>query len=315
MIFRCAVLDDYQSASAGFGDWSRLEGRVRVDRLTRPIAGVEELEAYDIIVAMRERTPFPAEVLARLPNLKLLITTAPRNASFDVAAARANGVTVCGTRGSFGSAAELTWALLMATTRRLPEEIANFRAGGERWQASVGSDLNGKTLGIAGIGRLGSMVARYGLAFGMDVAGWSRSNTPEASAKLGIRHAASLDELLQHSDVVTLHMPANAGTHHIINAGTIARMKPGAILVNTSRGALVDEAALIEALESGHLAAAALDVFNEEPLRSDHPFRTMPNVIATPHIGYVTAETYRVYFEDAEDIERWLAGEPVRVIE
>ena len=317
MSLRCAILDDYQQVALSMADWSGLKGRIQIDSFADHAGDAvsERLKDYDIVVAMRERTVFDAALLSRLPKLKLLITTGMVNASIDMQAAAGLGITVAGTRGSVGPAAEITWALLMALVRHIPAEVANFRAAGSQWQMTVGGDLKGKTLGVAGIGKLGSMVAGYGKAFGMNVLGWSRSNTPEKSAELGIGFAASLDELLQAADVVTLHLPLNGATKGLIGRREIGLMKPGAILLNTSRGPLIDEAALIEALQSGRLGGAGLDVFDHEPLPIDHAFRTLPNVVATPHLGYVTEETYRIYFRDAvEDIAGWLEGRPLRVI-
>ncbi len=317
MSLRCAILDDYQQVALSMADWSGLKGRIQIDSFADHAGDAvsERLKDYDIVVAMRERTVFDAALLSRLPKLKLLITTGMVNASIDMQAAAGLGITVAGTRGSVGPAAEITWALLMALVRHIPAEVANFRAAGTQWQMTVGGDLKGKTLGVAGIGKLGSMVAGYGKAFGMNVLGWSRSNTPEKSAELGIGFAASLDELLQAADVVTLHLPLNGATKGLIGRREIGLMKPGAILLNTSRGPLIDEAALIEALQSGRLGGAGLDVFDHEPLPIDHAFRMLPNVVATPHLGYVTEETYRIYFRDAvEDIAGWLEGSPLRVI-
>ncbi|MFC7398695.1 D-2-hydroxyacid dehydrogenase family protein [Chelatococcus sp. GCM10030263] len=316
---RCAILDDYQDVALAMADWGGLAGAVEVDRFADHVEGQEVLAArladYDILLAMRERTAFGRDLLARLPKLKLLLTTGMLNAAIDMQAAAELGITVAGTRGTVGPAAELTWGLLLALTRHIPAEVANFRAGGERWQISVGSGLKGKTLGVAGIGKLGQLVAGYGRAFGMNVLGWSRSNTPERSAALGIGFAASLDELLAVSDIVTLHLTLTPETAGIIGRREIGLMKAGAIIVNTSRGPLIDEPALIEALENGRIGGAALDVFDREPLPADHPFRRLANVVATPHLGYVTEETYRVYFADAvEDITAWLAGSPLRVL-
>ena len=316
---KIALLDDYQGVALDCADWSAVQAKAEITVFSDTITDLDALAArlapFEILGIMRERTPFRESLLARLPALKLLITTGMNNASIDMAAAAARGVVVCGTRGIEGSAAELTWALLMALARHIPEEANNLRAGGEPWQRTVGSDLAGKTLGIIGLGRLGSLVARYGLAFGMNVVGWTRSDAAGRAGKLGIGHAASLDELLSTADMVTLHLRLNGETRGIIGARELRLMKPGALLVNTSRGPLVEEAALVAALSSGALGGAALDVFDREPLPAGHPLRTLPNVVATPHIGYVTEGTYRLYFEEAVgDIVAWLDGAPVRVL-
>jgi len=318
MTLRCAILDDYQDVALNLADWPKLAG-VQVERFTTHIADEaklsEMLEGFAVIIAMRERTPFRDSLLSRLPNLRLLITTGMRNASIDMEAAAKRGVLVCGTGAIGGPAAELTWALLLALVRRIPEETRNFRDGGDKWQLTVGNGLEGKTLGIVGLGKLGTMVARYGLAFGMDVIAWSRGNTPEKSRSLGIGFAPTLDDLLRKSDVVSLHLVLNGETRGILGARELGLMKKGALLINTSRGPLVDEEALIAALQGGRLGGAGLDVFDSEPLPRDHPFRMLPNVVATPHLGYVTEENYRVYFNDAvEDIAAWLSGAPVRAL-
>ncbi len=315
---RCAVLDDYQRVAASMAPWDALPASVEVDFLDRHLGADEiagTLAPYAVIVAMRERTVFDEALLKRLPNLRLLVTTGMANAAIDMAAAGRLGIVVSGTRGSVGPAAELAWGLLLALMRNLPEETANFRSGGERWQLGVGRDLKQKTLGVVGLGKLGALVAGYGRAFDMTVLGWSKNNTPERSAALGIGYAATLDELLSASDVVSLHLTLNAGTRGIVGARELGLMKPGAVIVNTSRGPLIDEAALIDALHDGSIAGAGLDVFDREPLPADHPFRTLPNIVATPHLGYVTRETYEIYFADAlENIRTWLSGHPVRVL-
>lgn len=319
MSLRCAILDDYQQVALSMADWSGLKDRIEIDSFSAHTGAGDEaagrLKDYDIVIAMRERTVFDADLLGKLPKLKLLITTGMVNASIDMQAASELGISVAGTRGTVGPAAELTWGLLLALMRHIPAEMANFRAGGDRWQLSVGGGLKGRTLGIVGIGKLGQLVAGYGKAFGMNVIGWSRSNTPEKSAELGIGFALSLDHLLGASDVVTLHLPLTAQTKGLIGRREIGLMKQGAVLLNTSRGPLIDEAALIEALENRRISGAGLDVFDREPLPADHPFRRLPNVVATPHLGYVTEETYRVYFQDAvEDIAGWFDGKPVRIV-
>jgi phosphoglycerate dehydrogenase-like enzyme len=278
-------------------------------------AAARALADFDVIGIMRERTPFPRALFEKLPKLKLLVTTGMNNASIDMKAAERLGILVCGTRGVVGPAAELAWGLLLALVRNIPAEAAHLRAGGDPWQLSLGTGLQGKTLGVAGVGKLGRLVCGYGKAFGMDVIGWSRSLTPEKSREIGIGHAPTLDDLLERSHVVSLQLALTSETRGIIGRREIGLMRPGAILVNTARGPLVDERALIEALREGRLSGAALDVFDQEPLPADHPFRTLPNVVATPHTGYVTEETYRVFFGDAaHDIEAWLAGRPERAL-
>jgi phosphoglycerate dehydrogenase-like enzyme len=318
MELRCAILDDYQNVALGMAGWSALAGKVSLEPFTghiEPEDLAESLAGFDIVVAMRERTVFDREALSRLPRLKLLVTTGMNNASIDMKAAERLGILVCGTRGVVGPAAELAWGLLLSLVRKIPAEAANLRAGKEPWQLSVGTGLQGKTLGVAGIGKLGRLVCGYGKAFGMEVIGWSRSLTEEKSREIGIGHAPTLDDLLARSDVVGLQLTLTSETRGIIGRREIGLMRPGAILVNTARGPLVDERALVEALREGRLGGAALDVFDREPLPADHPFRTLPNVVATPHTGYVTEETYRVFFGDAaRDIETWLAGRPERAL-
>lgn len=317
-MLRCALLDDYQSVALKLADWSRLSGSVAVESVPDILPDrdtvVARLVDCDILVAMRERTPFDAATLARLPKLRLLVTTGMRNAAIDLEAAARQGVTVCGTTGGGVPAAELTWALLLALLKSIPEEARNFAAGG-RWQLGLGRELAGRTLGVVGLGRLGAKVAGYGRAFDMRVLGLARSEVAARSAALGAEPAASLDDLLARADVVSLHVTLTPQTRGLIGARELALMKPGAVLVNTARGPIVDEAALIEALRSGRLAGAALDVFDREPLPLDHPLRSLPNVVATPHLGYVTEETYRAWYGQAlHDVEAWLAGAPQRVL-
>lgn len=314
---RVAILDDYQDAALTSADWSRFDEAVRIERHDKHLAGADLLEALagvEVVVAMRERTRFDADLLERLPGVRLIVTTGMANAAIDMTAARRLGIDVCGTRGYSIPAAELAFALILAFARRLPSEVANLRAGGP-WQTSLGMTLRDKVLGIAGLGQLGTLVAGYGRAFGMRVVGWSRSNTPERSTELGIGHASSLDEVLAQSDVVSLHLKLTPQTRGIIGARELSLMKSSALLVNTARGELVDEDALVAALQSGSIGGAALDVFATEPLPADHPFRTLDNVIGTPHLGYVAKETYQIYFTDAvEAIAAWRAGAPVRLL-
>ncbi len=316
---RCAILDDYQNVALTFANWDSLAGEVEVAVFNRHIDGepalVAALADFDVIVAMRERTVFDAALLAALPRLKLLVTTGMRNASIDVAAATRQGVTVCGTHGVAGSTAQLAWALILALARNVPAEVADFRAGAG-WQQRVSVDLVNKRLGLVGLGRLGTRVARVGVDFEMEVAAWSPNLTDARAAEAGAIRVATLAELLSTSDIVSVHVPLNAGTRGLIGATELALMKPTAFLVNTSRGPIVDEAALIDVLEGGRLAGAGLDVYDREPLPADHRFRRIERLIATPHIGYVTDATYHVFYRDAvEDIAAWLKGEPVRQIE
>ena len=314
----CAILDDYQGIATTIADWRGLSGKVDVqvfrDHIFDRAALAEALRRFEIVVAMRERTAFDAPLFERLPNLKLLVTTGLRNASIDLVAAGKRGVTVCGTQSAVGSTSELAWGLIFSLMRDIPAEVARFRAGG-RWQAGVGRGVHGKTLGVVGVGNLGARAAKAGVAFGMDVSGWSRSLTEERCRELGIRRVASLDELLAGSDVITLHLTLNAQSRGLIGEREFGLMRPGAILVNTSRGPIVDERALIDALRGRRIAGAGIDVYDVEPLPDDHPFRSLDNLVATPHLGYVTEESYRVYYGQAvEDIAAWMGGNPVRVL-
>ena len=315
-VLRIAVLDDFQSVSGEFADWSRLPEEAEVvafaDHLDDEDAVAERLAGFDVVVAMRERTPFPRSLLDRLPRLRLLVTTGARNAAIDIPAAAEHGVTVCGTGAHPTGTAELTWALILAVARHVPEEDAAVRAGG--WQQTVGGDLAGARLGVVGLGRLGTQVAKVGQAFGMDVVAWSQNLTDERAAEAGVRRV-DRDELLTTADVVTVHLVLSERTRGLVGRDELARMKPGAILVNTSRGPIVDEAALLAALSQGRLAGAGLDVYDREPLAPDSALRTAPRTVLTPHLGYVTRDTYRVFYGDAvEDVVAFLRGEPVRVL-
>jgi phosphoglycerate dehydrogenase-like enzyme len=316
MTLRCAVLDDYQDVAMEMADWGRLSGRVEVtvfrERIENEDALVEALRDFDIIVAMRERTPFRAALLARLPQLRLLVTTGMRNASIDVQAAIDNGVTVCGTASQSEPAVELTWALILGLARHLVAESNAMRAAGP-WQSTIGADLAGRTLGLIGLGRIGGKVARIGAAFGMDVLAWSQNLTAEKAEAAGARLAASKEELLADSDIVSVHVVLSGRTRGLLDAAALRHMRPSAYLINTSRAPIVDRSALIEALERGWIAGAGLDVFDIEPLPADDPLRRLPNVLATPHLGYVTRGSYKVYFGEAvEDIEAFLNGAPIR---
>jgi phosphoglycerate dehydrogenase-like enzyme len=312
------ALDDYQDAARRFGDWSKVAGMVELEVLTEHIEDrdllVKKLADAEIVIAMRERTPFDRPLLERLPKLKLLVTTGMKNASIDVKAAAERGITVCGTGLSPGPTAELTWGLIQALLRHIPTEYENLRRDG-KWQLTLGRELAGRRLGLLGLGRLGSRVARVGLAFDMKVSAWSRNLTSQRCAEVGVEHASSLDELLRTSDIVTIHLVLSDRTRGLLGARELGLMQPTAILINTSRGPIVDESALVGILSEKRIAGAGLDVFDREPLPAGHPFRKLDNVIATPHLGYVTEETYRIcYGEAVDDIAAWLAGKPLRVI-
>jgi phosphoglycerate dehydrogenase-like enzyme len=316
---RCAVLNDYQHAAAARADWSQLAARVDINYFSDAFANEDDaadaLAGFEVIVAMRERTPFPASLVARLPRLTLLVTTGAANASIDVAAAHAAGVTVCGTAIISTPTAEMTFALILGLARNLAVEASGLRRGGP-WQQSVGIGLDGSTLGIIGLGRLGSMVARVGQSFAMNTLAWSPNLTPQRCAAAGVAQADSLADLLRTSDFVSIHLKLSERSHGLIGEAELATMKPTAYLINTSRGPIVDESALIDALRTGRIAGAGLDVFDIEPLPLDHPFRTLPTVLATPHLGYVTAQNYAQMYGDAvADIAAFLDGSPIRVVE
>lgn len=314
---RCVVLDDYQGAALASADWSRLADQVEVTVLREHLADedavAEALREFDIAVIMRERTPFPASLLARLPRLRLLITSGMRNAAIDLGAAAENDIVVCGTDSGSSAPVELTWALILGLARGLVHENSGLRAGG--WGETVGADLAGRTLGVVGLGKIGARVATIGSAFDMNVLAWSQNLTAERATAAGATLAGSLAELLEASDVVTIHTKLSDRTRGLLDAAALARLRPDAYLVNTSRAAIVDQPALLEALTHNRIAGAGLDVFDVEPLPADHPFRTLPNVLATPHVGYVTRENYRAYFEGAvENIEAYLSGTPIRTL-
>jgi phosphoglycerate dehydrogenase-like enzyme len=314
---RCVVLDDYQDAALASADWTRLAGRVEVTVLRHHLADEDEvaeaLREFDIAVIMRERTPFPASLLARLPRLRLLITSGMRNAAIDLDAATANGVVVCGTASGSAPPVELTWALILGLVRGLVHENAGLRAGG--WGDTVAADLAGRTLGVVGLGKIGARVAAIGSAFEMNVLAWSQNLTTERATAAGATLAGSLADLLDASDVVTVHLKLSDRTRGLLDAAALARLRPDAYLVNTARAAIVDQQALLEALTQNRIAGAGLDVFDVEPLPAGHPFRTLPNVLATPHLGYVSRANYQGYFEGAvANIEAYLAGTPIRTL-
>ena len=312
------MLDDYQGVALSMADWSPVADRVEVTAFTEHQADSEELVAaladVDIVVVMRERTALPATVFASLPRLRLVVTTGMRNSAIDLPAAAAHGVLVCGTASSPVPPTELTWALILGLARNLAAENAAFHAGG-RWQSTVGVELAGRRLGLLGLGRIGSRVARIGSAFGMDVVAWSQHLSRERTDELGVTLAPSLVELLATSDVVSIHLALGERTRGLLGRDELARMRPSAFLVNTSRSAIVDGPALVDALVQGRIAGAGLDVFDREPLPADDVLRTLPTVLATPHLGYVAVDNYRTYFREAvEDIAAFLAGTPIRTL-
>ncbi|MFE7189256.1 D-2-hydroxyacid dehydrogenase family protein [Kitasatospora sp. NPDC057541] len=318
MRLRCAVLDDFQGVATTIVDWSPVSDRVEVVAFREHPASEDELVAavadFDIVVTLRERIPFPASVFARLPRLRLLVASGMRNSVIDHAAARAHGVTVCGTASSSTPPVELTWALLLGLARGLVEESTALRTGGP-WQSTVGADLAGRRLGLLGLGKIGARVARVGLAFEMDVVAWSPNLTDERAAEVGVDRAGSLPELLSGSDFVSVHLALGERSRGLLGAPELALMKPEAYLVNTSRAAIVDQDALLAALARGRIAGAAVDVFDREPLPAGDPMRSAPRLLATPHLGYVSRDNYRRYYGEAvEDIAAFLAGSPVRVL-
>lgn len=312
---RIAILDDYQSAALSCADWASLvdcEVVAFSDHLDDEAAVAARLADFEAVVLMRERTPFRRSLIERLPKLRLIVTTGARNASIDVAAASERGIVVCGTRGLNYPTAELAWGLILALVRRIPHEDMAVRHGA--WQTTLGVGLNGKTLGVIGLGNLGSQVAAVGRAFGMEVIAWSQNLTAERAEAAGAR-LVTKDELLATSDVVSIHLVLSDRTRGLLGAAELARMKATAYLVNTSRGPIVDEAALVQALSSGAIAGAGLDVFDVEPLPPGHPLLGLHNVVLMPHLGYVTREGYEVFYGDAlDDVRAFLAGVPVRVI-
>jgi phosphoglycerate dehydrogenase-like enzyme len=315
---RCAVLDDYQQVALASADWSPILKDVQVDIFDRHFESADALTAalqeHHVIVAMRERTAFPAPVLSRLPTLRLLVTTGMRNAAIDVSAAAGLGITVCGTSSASEPAAELTWALILALARNIVRENEAFRRGGV-WQSTVGADLQGATLGLLGLGRIGSQVAAIGHAFGMHVLAWSQNLTEARAIAAGVQLAPSKDVLFDASDFVSIHLVLSERTRGLVGAAELRRMRRTAYLVNTSRAAIVDTPALITALRDEWIAGAGIDVFDREPLPANDLLRTLPTVVATPHLGYVTRANYARYFHEVvEDIAAFLGGAPLRVL-
>jgi phosphoglycerate dehydrogenase-like enzyme len=307
-MIRIAILDDYQNAALEMADWSPLAGRAAItvfnDHLSHIDAVVDRLLPFDVVCVMRERTPLPRAVIERLPRLKLIASTGSRNASIDLEAATERGIVIAHTGYDKYPTIEMTWALILASARHVASENANLRTGG--WQRAVGDGLKGKTLGVLGLGNIGSEVARIGGAFGMEVIAWSQNLTAEKAQTCGAR-LVSKAELFRNADILTIHLVLSDRTRTLVGAAELQAMKPSARLINTSRGPIVDEPALIEVLRERRIAAAALDVFDIEPLPVDHPFRSLENVLSTPHIGYVTRDLYRTFYGDTvKNITRWL---------
>jgi phosphoglycerate dehydrogenase-like enzyme len=317
MAVRCAILDDYQNVVLKVADWSPVKSDVDLKIFDHHLGGPDKviaaLKDFEIVVAMRERTGFPRAVIEALPNLKLLISTGMRNASIDTEAAKARGVTVCGT-GSFGSpTSSIAIGLMLELTRHIGYENARLHAGAT-WQSTIGPDLEGMTLGILGLGKLGARTAAIAKAFGMKVIAWSQNLTPEKCAAAGVGYV-SKDDLFRQSDFITIHVVLSPRSRGLVGASEFGLMKPTAFLINTSRGPIVDEAAMLAALRERKIAGAGLDVFDIEPLPTDHPLRKMDNVVLTPHLGYVSEQNYRAYFADVVgDIRAFLDGKPVRVM-
>jgi phosphoglycerate dehydrogenase-like enzyme len=309
---KIAILDDYQNVALESADWSVLRDRADIvvfqDHLADPDAVIERLLPFDVVCVMRERTPLVRKVTERLPNLKLIASTGSVNASIDVAAAGDHGIAVVHTGYSSDPTVEFTWALILACARHIVTESNSVRSGG--WQQTVGADLRGKTLGVLGLGNVGSQVARIGSAFGMKLIAWSQNMTPEAAKAAGAI-LVSKDQLFEHADILTIHLVLSSRTRGLVGAAELKRMKPMAWLINASRGPIVEEQALISALRNKQIAGAAIDVFDTEPLPPSHPFRTLGNVLATPHIGYVSQGLYKTFYEDTvSNIRKWLDTQP-----
>jgi D-3-phosphoglycerate dehydrogenase len=317
MAVRCAILDDYQNVVLKIADWSKVKGDVEFNVFNAHLGGPDKviaaLQGFQIVVAMRERTGFPKQVIDALPDLKLLITTGMRNASIDTEAAKARGVTVCGT-GSFGSPTSgIAIGLMLELTRHIGYENARLHSGAT-WQSTIGPDLEGMTLGILGLGKLGTRTANIAKAFGMKVIAWSQNLTPEKCQEVGVGYV-SKDDLFRQSDFITIHVVLSPRSRGMVGAKEVGLMKPSAFIINTSRGPIIDEAALLAALRDKKIAGAGLDTFDVEPLPLDHPLRKMDNVVLTPHLGYVSEQNYKNYFSGvAEDIRGFLDGKPVRVM-
>ncbi|UPJ47557.1 D-2-hydroxyacid dehydrogenase family protein [Bradyrhizobium sp. 200] len=310
---RCAILDDYLNVALTVADWSKISDRVDVTVFDQPFATAEAaasaLKDFEIICAMRERTPFPRTMFAALPNLKLLITSGMRNAAIDMEAAKDHKVVLCGTQWGRDPTAPLTMGLILELTRNIGRENARMHAG-EPLQKFVGMEIEGRTLGVIGLGKLGTKVSKLAQAFGMNVIAWSPNLTAEKCKEVGVSYV-SKDELLSTADIVTIHVVLSQRSRGLVGAADLARMKPTAYLVNTARGPIVDEGALLEALTQKKIAGAGVDVFSVEPLPVDHPFRKLDNMVLTPHLGYVTEDSFRNHYQQmVEGIDAWFNGEP-----
>jgi D-3-phosphoglycerate dehydrogenase len=315
---RCAILDDYQNVALTVTDWSKVVGDLDIKVFNQHLGGadnvIKALQGFSIVCAMRERTAFPRAVIEKLPDLKLLITTGARNASIDVAAAKERGVTVCGTQSQGSPTAGIAIGLMLELTRRIGYENARMKAGAP-WQTTIGIDLEGMTLGVLGLGKLGTRTAAIAKAFGMKVIAWSQNLTAEKCVTAGVDYV-SKEDLFRRADFVSIHLVLSARTRGLVGASELALMKPSAYVINTSRGPIIDEAALLSVLREKRIAGAGLDVFDVEPLPIDHPLRKMDNVVLTPHLGYVSLQNYRAYFAGVvEDIRAFLDGKPARVLE
>jgi D-3-phosphoglycerate dehydrogenase len=316
--YRCAILDDYQNVALSAADWSKVSGDLEIEVFNAHLGAADKviatLEGFDIVCAMRERTAFPRDVIEKLPQLKLLITTGMRNASIDVAAAKARGIVVCGTPAVGSPTSGIAIGLMLELTRRIGYENARMKAG-VPWQTTIGLDLEGLTLGVLGLGKLGARTARIAQAFGMKVIAWSQNLTPEKCQEAGVAYA-SKEDLFRQADIVTIHLVLSQRTRGLVGAKELALMRPSAYIINTSRGPIIEEAALLAALRGKTIGGAGLDVFDIEPLPLDHPLRKMDNVVLTPHLGYVAMQNYRAYFAGiVDDIRAFLDGKPVRVID
>jgi phosphoglycerate dehydrogenase-like enzyme len=315
---RCAILDDYQSVALKMADWSKVAPDLDIKVFSEPLGGPDEvaraLKGFAIICAMRERTPFPRQLIEALPDLRLLVTTGMVNRAIDLEAAKERNVVVCGTPSFGNPTTGIAWGLILELTRRIGFENARLK-NGALWQSVVGTDVEGLTLGVIGLGKLATRVAEVGKAFRMKVVAWSQNITPERAQAAGVEYAASKEDLLRQSDIVSIHIPLTPKSRGLIGASELGLMKPSGLLVNTSRGPIVEEAALLSALRDKAIAGAGLDVYDIEPLPLDHPLRKLDNVVLTPHLGYASQQNYRAYFPGVvDDIRGFLDGKPVRVL-